>query len=350
MAESEKGRYWELNRHQWGFAHRFGRGIHPRVSSSTLHFTPDLLWNIWRNPPDRLLLCGGWFIPDIWLATLLAKRNPQSRVYFWAESNLSSIQISHGLVNFARKRVLRWFDVFVIPGERALEYLKCFYPDMDENAVILLPNVVDETFYIDEVRKLRKHKAILRAKYGIPQDGRTLVLFTAARLAPVKGIMELLRALSELDEMERNRLMLLIAGEGDQRPEIEQFIRAHRLENIHLLGHMEMPDIGSAFAVADGFILPSIRDPSPLAAIEAAFAGLPLLLSVNVGNHPELLGESVNGWLFNPKDVSDVCQKIRCFLATDKDKLAQMGAVSTQIAQENFHTQQVVSRFVKTVI
>lgn len=350
MAESEKGRYWRLDRSRWGFAHRFGRGIHPRMSGSTLHFTPDLLSNLWRFPPERLLLCGGWFIPDIWLATLLVKRNPQSRVFFWAESNLRSIQVNHAAVNFARRRVLRWFDGFVIPGERALEYLKFFYPNVSEKEIILLPNVVDESFYVDEVRRLRQQKAILRDRFGVPQDEGVLVLFTAARLAPVKGIMELLNALLNLDDPERNRLMLLIAGEGDQRPEIEHFISENQLQNVRLLGHMELPDLGAAFAVADGFILPSIRDPSPLAVVEAAFSGLPLLLSLNVGNHPELLEDSVNGWLFDPMDVSDVSQKIRLFLGADRDKLMQMGAISTQIAREKFHTPRVVRDFVEQIV
>lgn len=350
MAESEKGRYWKLDRNQWSFAHRFGRGIHPRVSGSTLHFTPDLLLNLWENPPERLLLCGGWFVPNIWLATLLMKRSSHSRVYFWAESNLSSIQINRGSVNFARRRVLRWFDGFVIPGERALEYLKVFYPDVEKNDIIHLPNVVDESFYIDEIRKMRQQKAILRERFGIPQGGQTLVLFTAARLVSVKGIMELLCAFSHLNEPERNRIALLIAGEGDQRPELERFIKKQRLDNVHLLGHMEIPEIGAAFAVADGFILPSLRDPSPLAAIEAAFSGLPLLLSINVGNHPELLRESVNGWLFNPNDISNICQKIRDFLATDVSKLAKMGEISTRIAQGSFSTQQVVRRFVERIL
>ena len=89
MANSEKGRYWEMESGGWSFRHRFGRGVHPHFSGTTFHFNPDLIRSLVQNPPERLLLCGGWFLPTIAsaAASVIVRK---SKVYFWSELNMRS--------------------------------------------------------------------------------------------------------------------------------------------------------------------------------------------------------------------------------------------------------------------
>ena len=175
------------------------------------------------------------------------------------------------------------------------------------------------------------------------------MLLTAVRLVPVKGIIELLRGVTNLDEDAKQKLVLLIAGDGEQREEIAQYVSQKQLNNVQLLGHLDESQLVRLLASADGFVLPSLRDPSPLAAIEASFAGLPLLLSINVGNHPELLVSGENGWLFDPCKTGEVREILCKFLNTPIDRLTRMGELSRRIAQEKFSTDRVVKRFVQEI-
>ena len=228
------------------------------------------------------------------------------------------------------------YDGYVIPGARARDYLLDNYADAGSKHIIYLPNVVNEEIYHTLAQQLREEKSEILESYGVQYHSDTRVLFTAVRLAPIKGVIELLGGIASLDEADRRKLVLLIAGDGEQRDEIERYISQNQLPNVKLLGHRGESEIVKLFASADGFILPSIRDPSPLAAIEAAFAGLPLLLSENAGNSPELLSDGHNGWLFNPSNPMDVCNVLEMFLSTPRNRLSDMGSVSTRIAQDKF--------------
>jgi glycosyltransferase involved in cell wall biosynthesis len=81
---------------------------------------------------------------------------------------------------------------------------------------------------------------------------------------------------------------LYVAGDGEQRNEIEQLIKEKNIQNVHLLG--EIKDFNQ-FADFDIFTLISESEGLPMSAIEAMSAGMPLVLS-NVGGCPELINQN----------------------------------------------------------
>jgi len=349
LAKTEMWRYWRFQPEDFQFPHMFGRGIHPYLKGSHFHINPDLIYKSWQTPADVILICGGWFIPTIVASTVLSKLRYTPRVYMWAESNLQSMQHSQGPVSFIRSKIFNAYDGFVIPGIKAKSYLETTFPNYQGKTLIYLPNVVNEELFHDQVSLLRKQRGSLRQELQIAHNKR--VLITLSRLIPIKGIMEMLMGVAQLNETKQERLLLLVAGDGQQRDEIEEFIQNQHLnECVRLLGNLEEAAVIRYLALADGFILPSIKDPSPLSAIEAAFAGLPLLLSSNVGNHPELLTHEENGWLFEPRQINSIQQVLELFLEADEAELDRMGINSCQVANNHFHTKVVVPRFVKELL
>lgn len=77
-------------------------------------------------------------------------------------------------------------------------------------------------------------------------------------------------------------IVLLIAGEGNQKEKLSEIIEEKKINNIILLGYRN--DISFLMSAADLFVMPSLMEGLPVAAIEAQLYGLPMLVSSNITN------------------------------------------------------------------
>jgi glycosyltransferase involved in cell wall biosynthesis len=140
----------------------------------------------------------------------------------------------------------------------------------------------------------------------------------------------------------------VIAGDGPRREAIRA--RFASLTSLHAIftGHLSWAEMTRLYAAADAFALPSLKDPNPLVAVEALWAGLPLLLSNRVGNHPEVLTPGINGWLFDPLSPSSVASAIRGWLSTPIGDLpSSYGAISRAKAEQAFRSRAVADGFTR---
>jgi glycosyltransferase involved in cell wall biosynthesis len=115
------------------------------------------------------------------------------------------------------------------------------------------------------------------------------VLLFLSRLAPKKGLDQLVAALPALCAR-WPRLKLLVAG-YDEGPGAALTRQAEGLgvaEALVFTGHLDGAERSAAFAAADLFVLPSQSENFGLAALEAAGAGVPTLLSPGVAVADEL--------------------------------------------------------------
>jgi glycosyltransferase involved in cell wall biosynthesis len=136
-----------------------------------------------------------------------------------------------------------------------------------------------------------------RLKKIVAPANESIVLYTG-RLHPMKGVTALLKSAAiVLDEHPATRYVL--AGDPDSQAFALEF-RAQlegdsRLKNgVTVLGKINRRQVAALYSVADLAILPSVFDPCPYAAIEAMFAGIPLIAS-NGGGLAELLLDQVSG-------------------------------------------------------
>ena len=125
---------------------------------------------------------------------------------------------------------------------------------------------------------------------------RTRFLFVGSGFAR-KGLDTALRALARLRDAE-----LVVAGrDRHARRYAALAARLGVAERVQLLGGVD--DVRTLYAAADCFILPTLYDPFPNAALEALAMGLPIIVSRQCGAS-ELARENVNGWLCDAGDVS----------------------------------------------
>ena len=345
MAETERGRNWRLAPREFGFPHRFLTGKSLWIADATLHINFKFLLEFLKRPPDILLTAGSWGLPTNILTTLTLTFARGSTVIFWSESHIRSMRRKGRLIELLRKRLMRKYHGFAVPGKLAIDYVNHYAPD---KPVYKLPNTVSEALFRDEVSRFRHTRHELREAMQIANDKRVLLI--PARLMPDKGIEEFLLALFTLPESIQQSAILLIAGDGLLRTSLQQQIAEVPSLDARLMGYLSEQEMVKLYAIVDGVALPSLHDPNPLSVIEALWAELPLLLSDRVGNLTEVLQPGMNGWLFDPESADDIRKAFVEWCAAPESKLRAYGSNSLQIATDQFETGAVVRAFIAELL
>ena len=110
-----------------------------------------------------------------------------------------------------------------------------------------------------------------RKRYGIEPD--EVLLLNVGSMQEQKNQLILLQAMAAIDTG-----CLIVVGDGHLRHELET--AAARLgRRVRFTGRIDPHEVGNLYAAADVFVFPSRFEGRPLALLEAALAGLPLIAS-----------------------------------------------------------------------
>lgn len=167
---------------------------------------------------------------------------------------------------------------------------------------------------------------VIRNRHNI----KGLTFIYVGRLIPLKGIMQMLEAWKQAAIKDST---LMLVGDGEQRGEIENFIRDNNLDNVKLIGAINYDDLGPYYKAADCFIIPTLEDNWSLVVPEAMASGLPIACSIYNGCHPELVHPE-NGWTFDPLDTNDMVRVLN-EISTCRDSLKNMGMESMRIVADH---------------
>lgn len=155
---------------------------------------------------------------------------------------------------------------------------------VETGQVKILSNAIEtEKFRFSLARRTEVRKAL-----GIEEN---LVIGHVGTLTTPKNHKFLLDVFGEIHKF-RPDAVLLSAGEGVLRPQIETRIREMGLENsVRLLGNRkDVPDLLQAM---DLFLFPSLHEGLPVSVVEAQAAGLPVLMSDSVTDEVCVTGERI---------------------------------------------------------
>ncbi len=138
-------------------------------------------------------------------------------------------------------------------------------------------------------------KAEIRSHQGFPADS-PILLYVGSGFER-KGVGNLLRAFARV----RAGVQLVIVG-ADRHVARYQTLAARLgvADRVRFTGAVQ--DVKPWYAAADAFVLPTLYDPMPNAALEALACGLPLLTTPSCGA-AELVREGVNGFVRDAADV-----------------------------------------------
>lgn len=152
----------------------------------------------------------------------------------------------------------------------------------------------------------------IRKKYE-----RKKIVFFVGRLVQAKNISLLIDSFQEA-LLEYKDAVLLIAGSGEQKQELEEKIKNEKLENnIFLLGAIDHNDLPSYYRVCDFFVLPSTNESFGKVLLEAAAAGKTSVASKTLGAQ-EIIKDGETGFIVPINDKNELKNKILKLLTGDE--------------------------------
>lgn len=167
-------------------------------------------------------------------------------------------------------------------------------------------------------------------------------ILCVARLIPTKGVEYLLRAIHLLHSSGRLfPFHLAVAGDGPQRPMLEELTRELGLEeHVTFLGLRS--DIPALLAQADLFVLPSLSEGAPLSVLEAMAAGCPVVATA-AGGVTELIQNGITGYLASPGDPLSLAECLLTAL-TDPREAKARAERAQQLVRLAYNAEAMVQR------
>jgi glycosyltransferase involved in cell wall biosynthesis len=181
----------------------------------------------------------------------------------------------------------------------------------------------------------------VRQEFSVPRNA--LMIVSAGRLVPGKGLPDLIGAVGMLQRGLQRSIHLVLPGEGILRRNLQRMVADRGLQ-----GHVLFPgfrsDVRAIVAAADIVALPSEREGLSLALLEAMAAGRPTVAS-SIGSNVEVstaLGTEPAVLLVPPGDTPALTAALRK-LARDEKLARNLGAR----ALATYHTHYTERRMVE---
>jgi glycosyltransferase involved in cell wall biosynthesis len=172
-------------------------------------------------------------------------------------------------------------------------------------------------------------RARLAALAPTPGD---LLILTAARLSPEKGIHVLIDA-AERVVSEFPAARFLVFGDGAERDRLERLIAEAEIGHAFALCGFRS-DLDELMPNADVAVLPSFNEGLPNAVLEASAAGVPVV-ATRVGGSPEAIVDGETGWIVPPGDAPALASAIAALLRDDRLR-RRLGANGREFVHSEF--------------
>jgi 1,2-diacylglycerol 3-alpha-glucosyltransferase len=209
-------------------------------------------------------------------------------------------------------------DMFFVSG-------KCAYEHFTEKYGVNPSKIVSGYSVVDNAHFEISSDAII--------SNSSKELLCVARYSEEKNLLTLIKAF-EKSSLSENYILRLV-GDGPLRKSLQIYIDQYALDKkIILNGWLNYKELPKLYAHATAFILPSTFEPWGLVVNEAMIAGLPIILSNTCGCLPDLLVENENGFSFDPKNESDLVQKLNQLNSLTNTQIQDLGNRSKEMIQD----------------
>jgi UDP-glucose:(heptosyl)LPS alpha-1,3-glucosyltransferase len=195
-----------------------------------------------------------------------------------------------------------WLRIVLCNSKMVRDDIKARYGLTDERLPVLY-NAVDSAVYSPQ---LREYRDPVRARYRIAPDAM-LYLLVGSRFGR-KGVAAAIAALARLPAPAH----LIVVGDDKRPGHYKRIARSHNVrERVTFAGFQD--DVRPFYGAADAFVLPTIYDPFPDAAMEALASGLPVITSTRSGA-AELVTENDAGFVCDARDIDALTGHMRALL------------------------------------
>jgi glycosyltransferase involved in cell wall biosynthesis len=309
-----------------GYTPKFmGEAASRRRLGGFLSMVVPELWPAIRDGRFDAVVIHGHFLAahHVALAAALAAGTP---VFARAETHL-------GLRRAAWKETVRTplmrafylaFDGFLAIGSGNARYFEAM--GVPKEKIFSMPYTVDNDRFIAAAQTSSQAavRAATRARLGIAGDGAAILY--AAKFEPRKRPDDLIAAFAML-QREGLSANLVMVGSGELEAKLRAMVKEGDIKNVSFPGFVTQSELPQVYAASDVFVLPSENEPWGLAVNEAMCAGLPIVLSSEIGCAEDLVANGMNGATFKAGDVGGLAAALRP-LIKDPNHRADAGKAS----------------------
>ena len=205
---------------------------------------------------------------------------------------------------------------------------------VSEEKLVYIPNGVDPSNYNRRLSPIGRGEG-LSAQAG---EGNSLVRFIfTGTFTFKKNLILLLDAVNALPLSYRDKMKLILLGDGPDRAALTDAVKQYNLTDIvDIQGPVD--DVGEYLKKSDVFVLPSSTEGLSNSALEAMAYGLPVILSNRGGNSDLVNG---NGILIDPENSKTLCDAMQYMVDHLRERL-EMGGRSRVIIDEHYAMEKIV--------
>jgi glycosyltransferase involved in cell wall biosynthesis len=151
------------------------------------------------------------------------------------------------------------------------------------------------------------------------------------RLCEQKGQLLLVEAAAMLRDRGRD-FRLILAGDGEMRDAVEALIQARDLrQQVQITGWVSSGRVRELMLASRAMVLPSFAEGLPVVLMEALALRRPVI-TTSIAGIPELVQDTVNGWLVVPGSVQALVRAMEAALDAPPEQLRAMGLQGRQAA------------------
>lgn len=277
-------------------------------------------WRLVHSPPSLIQTTQGQFVwPDVAYAHFCHRAYLRNQ---WGRSNVRGLRrgarwMNHAYNAFAERRAFAYARKIVVPSHGLARELASVYPEYGDK-IEVIANPVDVQRF-SRPPDFDRHE--MQLSFGVTSE-QMVFSFLALGDFSRKGLDVVIDAFTLLSMEERELARVLIIG--GQAAEIREYknkaLRAGVGQCFKFVGFQRDPR--PYLWASDVFVFPSIYEVFSLAILQAAAAGLPVIVTEGLYGAEEFVVDGENGW-FVPRTGEGVCNAIRSALETG-NKLALM--------------------------
>ena len=303
-----------------------GHGVRqwPALVRTFRELRPDIVHTRNLAPLEAML--------PAWLAGVPARVHGE---HGWDVGDLDGSNRRHRLT----RRLYRPFVTHYVALSRHIQdYLQSSI-GVPAGAIAQIYNGVDTTRYS---RAGGTRASIIGSPFN--ESGAWLI-GTVGRLAAVKnqaGLIQAAAAASRADSGARERLRLVIVGDGPLMGELKEIARAEGMtDRTWFAGSRD--DVAQVLAGLDAFALPSLAEGISNTLLEAMSTGLPVV-ATRVGGNTELVTHDVSGMLVPSGDAAALTDAMLGYL-TDPAMARRHGVAARAAVETRFSLDRMVADY-----
>ena len=219
--------------------------------------------------------------------------------------------------NFVRrqiKRVITQSDKVIVLSNWWKDYFSTLFPNAD---IIRIYNPIS-----------------LVESNSIENNPPKVKFLFLGHISQRKGCFELIEVAKKLKEKKTSDFLIQIGGNGETQ-NLQKLINENKLaSNVEFLGWVSGEEKIKLLQESHVYILPSYNEGLPVSILEAMSYGLPVI-STKVGGIPEMIENSISGFIINPGDMEGL-QDSMDFFIRNRMEISKMGYSSRKIVEKKF--------------